>query len=399
MADIENYVELTFEETSEKTDKFLSYTVDSNYNRAVDTFAFSLFSQENFEQLRKQTRPLQPISIHVNGALQLRGRIDSQSFNDDAVIEIRGRSYLAELADGAVDPAVKVTQGMTLPAALLAIFKQCGTATIEPNWNAVRTTMSGGRATFAEPLAEDPTATKVGKWKPQGSNQGTWQLAHKLVTRHGYTMQPTLDRSALSLSQPEYRQAPLYRLSRVRDGSTSNVLSGNVAKDYSDIPTMVTARGRDGKSKSKFAALRESIMPFADDAPVSIGNSQDVKDIVLGIIAQQRIFPDQVIPANAGLLYKPMVITDQDSKTLEEMQRSVKRELAARLKDTLQATYIVEGHEQDGAIWTPDTLVRVQDDLAGIDENLWVEGRIFSYQSGQGARTTLKLLRPDSFVI
>ncbi len=61
----------------------------------------------------------------------------------------------------------------------------------------------------------------------------------------------------------------------------------------------------------------------------------------------------------------------------------------------------MRGHTdpESGAIWSVNTMVEVQDDICGLNENLWIASRTFSNSGGQGAVTDLELWRPNVWQI
>jgi len=59
----------------------------------------------------------------------------------------------------------------------------------------------------------------------------------------------------------------------------------------------------------------------------------------------------------------------------------------------VEATYVVEGHAINGAPWCVDTCVHVTDEIAGLDEDMWVQARTFAKSRSGGTSTTLKLIR------
>lgn len=66
--------------------------------------------------------------------------------------------------------------------------------------------------------------------------------------------------------------------------------------------------------------------------------------------------------------------------------------------DGYQLTYEVPGHIADnGKVWTINRYVNVFDDVAGVYEHLVLYGRTFTYNKGEGTRTTLRLSKEKLF--
>jgi prophage tail gpP-like protein len=101
-----------------------------------------------------------------------------------------------------------------------------------------------------------------------------------------------------------------------------------------------------------------------------------------------------------GALYRLLVYRDENARTAEQIEAAARRCVAERLKDTLYYHATVKGHAdpRTGAIWTVDTMVNVDDDVADVHEPLWIESRTLRFGSG-GAETDLVCWRPESFTL
>ena len=385
----------------EHVDKLIRYSLDSDFITPTDGFEATVYS-DDFEAMYQQTVCVQPVEFYVNGNLQFLGRIDSQTINDDGTIDIACRDYLATITDGRVDPVVKLKEGQSLDSALKSIIKPAGITEIQDGWNATRNALTGVNVFSGSPEKDFKKAT-VSDTKA-APNQGMWELCDQLLARHGFTIQPTMQRHAIALCRPEYRQDPLYELKRVRGASqATNILSGRVTRDWGQVPTVTIASGRSGRAAGEIQSMRWEVSTFGPEAVNPIGESSDALDILrkTNVLFFRFAPTNDGVPDNNGLVYKPLFVDDKESKNREELENKVKREMASRLRNTLQVSYMVAGHSdpQTGAIYTVDTMARVFDNVAKIDEPLWVSGRRFTYTPQQGAMTELRLWRPTTFIL
>jgi prophage tail gpP-like protein len=61
--------------------------------------------------------------------------------------------------------------------------------------------------------------------------------------------------------------------------------------------------------------------------------------------------------------------------------------------DSWRLEYLVTGHSQDGAFFTPDTMVSVRDTVLGIDQSLYLTATRKT-RDAKGTRTLLTLRKP-----
>lgn len=93
---------------------------------------------------------------------------------------------------------------------------------------------------------------------------------------------------------------------------------------------------------------------------------------------------------------RPVFLYDHESRTEEQLEAFLRRELALRLRNALAATYTVAGHTSDGAVWNIDTIALVDDEWSGIVDALWILSRTFMKDRHGGTQTRLELIQRDS---
>jgi prophage tail gpP-like protein len=203
--------------------------------------------------------------------------------------------------------------------------------------------------------------------RPQGG-ETRWDFLDRHARRNGLLMSMSPE-GKLLLCGMHYEQEPSYRLvRRISDGRENNIISGGVRDDISNVYGAVTVYGRaKGKDKSR--------SPFKGYAETKPG--------------EPFYLPFQT----------SKVVRDNSIKTKEDAQHRAEYELALSKQGARAAEYSVFGHSQNGVIWAPDTIVQVDDDVAGIHGPMYVTARTFSRSNRQIPQTSLKLVDPGSIVL
>lgn len=418
----EHRLTVQIESTGEVFEKIISYRLTSNYLTPADEWEFVAYQDENPAELRRKFRPLMRVKLYIDGELQVIGRIDKTegTGGSGSALMVRGRDYMAELVDGHADPSVRFTEKQDLGDALLLLFRPYGIRTLVGNWNLTRNLLTGRQPYIGEPK-HDFKAAKLEDFKV-GDNEGAFEAGDKIVARHGFTIQMGGSRDILAIVEPQFGQDPLYKFNR-----PGNVLDGRASRDYGDVPTVTIATGR-VKKKRKQARVDlfdrtadvgtdgvvsdEQLLPalvsfpsFGDLAPNELGTFDEVKRIALEpltLLRQARVNWKGTPPFEAedDVLYRPMYYTDKGSRTDEQLDRAVRRELSRRMKDILTYKATMRGHRdlESGAIYTIDTMGTVHDEIDDVDERMWVLERTL-YNDGSGPKTDVLLILPGAIAL
>jgi prophage tail gpP-like protein len=94
--------------------------------------------------------------------------------------------------------------------------------------------------------------------------------------------------------------------------------------------------------------------------------------------------------------YRPTIITAETEDSGPELQKRADWERNVRAGRACRLTYTVQGWENSAGLWAPNTLVRVVDQDAEVDDELLIVTVTFE-RSGQGTTTTLELTQPGAF--
>lgn len=390
------------DETKRYRGVFLSYRLSSNYMIPTDEWEFVVYSDSDPFMLRRIWRPLQPVKIYVSGNLQVIGRIDDIEGVGEtgAALKVSGRDYLADIVDSTVDPTFQVKTGQDIGSVLLELLKPWGITTILGSFNLTRNILTGKRPYFGDPERSFQAAS-LQDFKAE-ENQGVFEFIMKILARHGFMLLPGGTRDSVVVDAPNYLQDPSYSLTR-----PGNIISAPARRSYRNVPTVTMARGRGGDassgSKNEFATFDKS-----RNAPSSIGLVPEVQRCITAdndviAVRETRYDPkrgDNTVYGFNPPVYKPLFYRDKDARDQAQLERSVRKMIAERLRDTLTYPVTVRGHKdpETGTAYAVDTIGNVSDTVEDVQEKLWCMDRVF-VNDGSGPKTELQMLRPESYVL
>lgn len=408
----------------DSTTNIEDWSIQSNYLQSTDSFDFTLID-DNINNLRGLE--CQPVTLEVDGQIQLIGRIDMTSRgNSGKSISCSGRDYRADLVECNIDPTFVVKEGETLGNVIIRAASPVGITKVGSGSDiATVRNVRTGRAfgdTGTPPNFRD---IKQEDMKPD-PGQGIYEFLKKIIERHGCTIQPDLSRDSLLIAGPIFKQDVPYKIIRLLSSTEkNNVLSSNATRDFSSFPSLTIVQGhgspRTGEpTKSDHAMIDtwslaqqfqrdgDDTVVFSDDPQGTSNSNSPTSQGELGRILNDITWSGRRKPGekNGDLLeqhkiYRLNVFRDKDARTAVQLGKAAKRLLNEHLKNTLIYEVEVIGHRDPftGAIWSIDTIVEVNDDICDVHEKLWVIERTLSYGKGSGAKTKLKCIRPGSFEI
>lgn len=408
-------VVLLVKDTGLEIKNFTEYSFNSNFLAPTDGWSFSIGAEKLSDEQRNQLVPGTSVQLKINGSVQSTGFIDSieihASRGSGTVYRIEGRDRLGQVVDACADPTVSLKEGQTLEEALLTVFKPFGWSTpdqiLDENTAARNVKVGsafnrGGKTRKSEAKGFGKRAIKAYKThllRPY-AREGVFEFANRLAQRFGLWIWLTPSGDNLVVSKPDFETDPFYKLIRKNDGTT-NVLDGSVKFDVTDQPTHIIADsysqgGEFGHGRLKAIYINKAVS-FGD---LPVPEALDKYKKAGAVVVESPTFPF------SSLMKVPrtrvLFLHDDESKTQEQLNNYVKREMALLQRKSLTVSYTVEGHGQntpDGfAIWTVDTTVDVEDEVAGLNERLYVLGRTFNKSRSGGTTTHLELIRLDTLV-
>lgn len=192
-----------------------------------------------------------------------------------------------------------------------------------------------------------------------------WEFLERHARRLGVMMWMN-PRGQLVLSSPHYSQTPLYSFVRRfenRSDDPNNILGGPVRDSIGNRVSRVTVYGRTHGSDVERARVRATASDT--DMPLAIEH----------------------------------IVHDNDVRTEAEANRRAKRELAEATARARTVEYALPDHGMGRYLYAVDTMARVVDEWAGIDEAMYVTGRTFMRSRDGGTTTTVRLARRGSIVL
>jgi prophage tail gpP-like protein len=378
-----------FEALARSTDRVLSWSIDSQYLTSTDGFEVEIYDDRLPRRLE-----LQPVELTLGDSQQALGRVDATvTGGSGATITCRGRDYVADLVECNIDPSFSVRKGDTLGSAIVTAAGPVGIDTVLDNTDtALRNARSGGQTGQRPP--KEFQAFELEELKPS-PDMGIYEFCSRLAARHGATIQPGARRTDIMLSAPDYSQAPAYAIRRrIGASGSNNVISAEATRDYSSLPSYMLFTSK-------------SFTRGGSSLPASV--TYDVSDVIasyggeLQSVTADTVFPGRRKPPSLQLglaqVYRLRYQQDDDSKNLAQLERVALRQMSEFIKDTLIYTVTLRGHIDPGSglYWAIDTIVEVDDELAGVQEQMWVASRRFRYDGSSGATTELELWRKGAF--
>jgi prophage tail gpP-like protein len=364
-----------------------AWEIQSSYLTAADGFSFTLV-EPDFELSRNLE--LQPVELYLDGNLQMVGRIDrTRRGRDGIAVVCDGRDYLADLIECHTDLSLKLKAESSLEQAILDAAGPVGIAKVigddaGARMRKLRTgaSISGGAA------PKDFAPLKQDEYKPKPS-EGIFQFLNRLAARHCGTLQPTGRSDTIAIAAPDYGQDVTFVLQRYREPTrVGNVKDGEAVRDYSSFPTVLLATGKRGAKGEPKQTLFTQIQA-------------ELETRLQDLIATDRRLPKNN-PGDITQLYRLWYMREEMARTPEQIQKAAQRAYAERFRKTLEYSCTVRGHRGDGgndAMYAIDTLARVDDEIADVAEDMWVESVTLSYSRDAGPKTDLKLWRKSAFVI
>lgn len=378
-----------FDALGRETTNVTSYRIQQSYMTSTDQFEVTLYERDI---AKRRGLELQPVSILIDGNVQMMGRIERTEIGANGLeLSISGRDYLSDMVECCVDPALKIKENTTLAQAIIDAAKPVGITTVKDDCGkALRNLRTG--ASVKGKASGGIKDKQEDEYKPQ-PGEGIFEFCNRLAARQGATIQPTDDRSAVSVAAPDYTQEQSFLLVRSitqLSGAGSNIESATATRDYSRFPTFTMATGKVGRGEKKSSLgyeIKAGGFPTND------------------LIHEGRIKPgENPSPPSKHQLYRLFYLRDEQAKSKEELERSCKRAWSERTKDVLQYHARIStgnGHRDiaTGRTFAADTMVRVSDELTDVDELLWIESVSFSYDDSSGPITEVTCWLPGAFVI
>lgn len=391
---------------------WVEYSFNSNFLTPTDGWSCTVADHDLPAKQREGLAPGQRVRLYMADKPLAEGFVDSVTIsvsrNGGIEYTVEGRDRLGLVVDSVADPTKEYKPGTTLAEFLRDVFQPFGwngddfeidnDANRDAKTGGIRgvPTTKGGKKKGPRPLK----SFVLHQLKPH-NHEGLFGFASRVTQRFGLWIWASADGDKLIVGRPDFEQAPRYQLRRNRQGTT-NVLDGTVKFDMSDQPSIIVADGFSGGGefgKGRMKAfcvnpyfgvdLDGTVLP---DVSAVISRFPEAEQVTLTVQPYTR--RTILVPP------RPMFLHDDESKTPEQLANFLRREMSLLLRKSLVCHYTVEGHGQvNGGAFTPwdvDTVVDVQDEVAGVSERMYVLSRTFTKSRQGGTHTKLELVRLNS---
>jgi len=295
------------------------------------------------------------IQILVDEESQLNGFIEGLEISysaNDHTISVRGRNKLGDLVDSTVGEIKEFTGAVSLVDIAKTIISGIGFTDVEVINNA-------GVVSFD---AFDITSAEVG----QKAFEFLELYARKkqiLVTNDG--------NGNLVLTRASTEVFPAVLTNKKAPNNTvNNILSSTVRIDNAQ--------------RYRTYINRSQLNPHNVDAGVTPRNLVEQ----LGLAVDGAIRNTRTFEFNA-----------EESLSSESAVDRAKWEATFRKAKSLSYTATVQGHSVNGQIWTPNILVRVEDEFANLSTDLMIRTVRFRQSVDEGSTTMLEMTYKDAYTL
>ena len=383
---------------------WVEYSYNEHFLTPSDAFSFTIAEERVDAETAAALVPGAAVTLTINGFVQSSGYIDAvekrASRGSGVEWHIHGRDKLGQAVDAGIDPTTQFKAKQTLVDLLLAVYAPFGWTTpdafvVDNDEN--RGTLTGQkRGKRTSKKGKVLKQFEIHQLRPY-AKEGAHEFAARVCQRQGLWIWPSADGQKLIVSTPDFEQDPIYTIRRTYNAD-NNVLDGTVTYDVSNQPSIIAAEGFGGGGEYGHGRVRASMAN-----PVTQVTLTPAADAIARTVFSKYtpVLPTKHAPSYSPVLVpsmRVMYLHDDESKTQDELNNFVYREMALRVRQSLSVHYTVEGHGQgfdDGTFcpWGVDLVVDVHDEVGGVFEPMWVLSRTFKKSRNGGTTTDLELLR------
>ncbi len=423
-------VVLRIDDLGIELDRWTSYTFSSAFMTPADGFQFAVGDPDIPDGVSGKLAPGMRVTLMVSGRPLCTGYLDEVAKNADrsggTVFECSGRDILADAVDSCVDPYQTFQPTQTLEQIVTSVLGKFGVASVEFDNAANKSVVTGNKYGLRK---NKTSVTKKGKLRKSSGQINKQALSHlakpypgehayefceRLAKRQGLHIWAKADGSGVIVGRPDYSDAgestpKLVRRRGIGRGASNNIVSGHVKVSRLNQPSVIIAAATTGGVEFSRARMRcimvNHIYGRSKDSDGNYIYAPEVEDILNRFPDAYVIGIEDVDGYPSPLTVdpfphaRPLFLEDPEASTLDQLKAFTMREMAQRQVGSLEASYEVYGHSQNGLTWATDTMVNVDDDVGGIHEQLWVSSVSFSKDRSGGTRTTLGLSRPYTLTL
>lgn len=395
---------------------FTSYTFSSAFLTPSDDFSFTIGDEYLTDKLENALKLGARVSLTINNSIRVAdGYIDRVAITAEhgsgRTWVIKGRDRLGLAVDAGVDPTHQFDAGATLEDVLVWTFSTFGWVNPDKHFTidnaANRAVMSGGNRGIkmtkgGKKKGPKPLKSFVLHQCRPYNHESAFEFAKRLANRFGLWIWPTADGEQLVIGQPDFTEEPSYVLRRGQNG-IGNVESGTATFDRTNQPSIIIADGFGGGGEYG----RGRYKAFAVNPYFGVDEQGFILPEVQALISQKLQDHTQIVMSTqpfrrrvAQVPARPVWLHDDESKSPDQLEAYIRREMSQLIRQGLDIEYTCTGHGQydaqgDFVAFAVDTIADVQDDVTGIHERMYVQSVTFE-KSRAGTSAHLGLIRLNS---
>lgn len=282
------------------------------------------------------------IALSIGATPLLRGWVDTKQLSrsrDGTRLVLNGRDQVAPLVD--CSATTQLISGTTVAAAAQKALQSLGIAARVD---------ADAAATTPVRVAVEPGET-------------FWDVLERLAKAAGVMV--WAEPGVLRIGRPDYVSAPVASLVLSDTPLRSNIVSIEHSWNVSGRRSTVQVGGQGGGSDTLFGATSSSVRGTATDAEL----------VAMGLV-------------------RPLILSDADASSASAARARAEWEVSRRQGEAWTATVGLRGNgPSPGQVWTPNTVVTLDDDRAGVHGPHWISAVSLSGSRDQGTRTALTLRR------
>lgn len=371
-----------------------SYEVNQAFLEQPSKFQIKIGSGDLARTIVEKFPPRTAFTLKVGDAVRQTGFTDGYELEDGGgatEVTIRGRDNLSALHDAYItadQSFTNVTFADLVQKALDATGYTDRTLryTNEANRKILSGTIGATQTAAPRDASQDDAGSPIGDVDNEDDSASKGAVQRALQAKVGERWYGFLKRvldtagfflwcagdGTFILSEPNANQKPMYRIARQRGALRNAVnvthahLTNDTASRYTEAIVYARGGGRKfGRQKAKGT--------FTDDEMIALGFN------------------------------RPIVAKDVNVTNVDQAAFYARRRLAEARRNGFKLEYTVSGHTVPSllggsAVWTPDTIIDVQDDEFGLHQSFWLEGVIFRRDESGGTSTQLTLVDPSDLV-
>ena len=216
---------------------------------------------------------------------------------------------------------------------------------------------------------------------------------------------------SLVFSQPDYSQSAIFKFYRFLPGQNAiknNILSGGVRRNTANSATTVKVIGHaEGREEMRTQVVHtETLDPAVFQAVLRTGGdlvdafSSAVVSTPTGVkrVLRPRDTVASVTTFGNYSWPRAKVVRDAHAKDKTRAQHVARRAISRANTNLVTLEYEVQGYEQNGYVFAPDTVAYVEDEIGGVRGEFYITGRTLK-KDRRSETTTVKMVPVGAIVL